>query len=71
MDMGHALNLSIVAEGIEREEQLAQLKTLHCTCGQGYLFARPLDVTSAELLLDEQSQKFTEAAPEEGTRVAA
>jgi len=30
-----------VAEGIETVEQLARLRTLDCTYGQGYLFSRP------------------------------
>ena len=42
--MARQLGLHVVAEGIEREEQVALLRSLHCESGQGYLFARPLDV---------------------------
>ena len=36
-----ALGLGLIAEGIETTEALQQLRTLGCTCAQGYLFARP------------------------------
>ncbi|HLL72564.1 MAG TPA: PAS domain S-box protein [Pyrinomonadaceae bacterium] len=38
----------VVAEGIETAEQLARLRTLKCTYGQGYLFSRPQDPTEIE-----------------------
>ena len=37
-----SLNLDVTAEGIETEEQLAQLRALGCDRGQGYYFAKPL-----------------------------
>jgi diguanylate cyclase (GGDEF)-like protein len=46
--LADSLGLRTVAEGIEDAEQLARLRALGCTLGQGYLFARPLaaaDVT--------------------------
>jgi EAL domain-containing protein (putative c-di-GMP-specific phosphodiesterase class I) len=45
------LGMDVVAEGIETGEQLAQLKALKCDYGQGYFFAKPLDVAAAEDLL--------------------
>ena len=41
--MGTSLKQRVVAEGIERAEQLAFLKEQHCEEGQGYLFSRPLE----------------------------
>jgi diguanylate cyclase (GGDEF)-like protein/PAS domain S-box-containing protein len=38
VDLARALDLDVVAEGIETEEQWAGLKKLGCTSGQGYLF---------------------------------
>lgn len=40
--LGQTLGLQIVAEGIEDEGQLAQLRALGCELGQGFLFARPM-----------------------------
>jgi EAL domain-containing protein (putative c-di-GMP-specific phosphodiesterase class I) len=49
--MARQLGLHVVAEGIEREEQVGLLRSLHCESGQGYLFARPLDVDVATEML--------------------
>ncbi len=43
ISMSHALNLSVVAEGVETEEQLSFLKSKKCNSVQGYLFSKPLD----------------------------
>ena len=45
------LRLEIVAEGVERSEQLDRLLTLECDVGQGYLFDRPLSVEQVNDLL--------------------
>ncbi len=47
--LGHSLGLQIVAEGIERRDQLELLRKLGCDLGQGYYFAQALD---AEALTD-------------------
>jgi len=39
--MAHSLNLTVVAEGIEREEELAFLRAHDCDFAQGYLLGRP------------------------------
>ncbi len=39
--LGRSLGLSIVAEGIETDEQLRMLRRLGCGLGQGYLFGHP------------------------------
>ena len=41
--LAHGLNLTVVAEGIETSDQLAQLASLNCEYGQGYLFSKPVD----------------------------
>jgi diguanylate cyclase (GGDEF)-like protein/PAS domain S-box-containing protein len=40
--LGQMLHLDVVAEGIERPDQLARLDALGCGLGQGYLFAKPM-----------------------------
>ncbi|MBL4688276.1 MAG: EAL domain-containing protein [Nannocystaceae bacterium] len=41
------LALSVVAEGIENQAQLDQLRSLGCVAGQGFLLSRPVDVARA------------------------
>jgi EAL domain-containing protein (putative c-di-GMP-specific phosphodiesterase class I) len=45
------LGMQVVAEGVETEEQLQQLRSLKCQYGQGYLFSTPLDVVDADLFI--------------------
>lgn len=40
--LGRALELHVVAEGVETIEQLTLLRKMQCHSGQGYLFGRPL-----------------------------
>ena len=42
--LAHSLNLHVVAEGVEKQTQLAVLNALGCPEFQGYLFAKPLPV---------------------------
>jgi EAL domain-containing protein (putative c-di-GMP-specific phosphodiesterase class I) len=49
--MAHALELKVVAEGIETEEQRALLLAAGCDYGQGYLFSKPLPASEFENLL--------------------
>jgi diguanylate cyclase (GGDEF)-like protein/PAS domain S-box-containing protein len=43
VEIGRALGLTTVAEGIETPTQLRRLQELGCAFGQGYLFSRPLE----------------------------
>lgn len=49
--MAHALNLSVLAEGVENRKNFEILKDLGCDIIQGYLFSRPLSPEQTELLL--------------------
>jgi diguanylate cyclase (GGDEF)-like protein/PAS domain S-box-containing protein len=49
--MAQRLGLHTVAEGVEKDSQLALLKSLGCEFAQGYLFTKPLDVDSAGAML--------------------
>jgi EAL domain-containing protein (putative c-di-GMP-specific phosphodiesterase class I) len=53
--LAHNLRLSVVAEGIENQEQMEMLKHLGCELGQGYLFSRPGAAATIEGLLTSQS----------------
>jgi len=48
------LEIDVVAEGVETEQQLAQLRELGCAYGQGYLFSRPMASQDIEALLSSQ-----------------
>jgi len=41
VDLGHALGLEVVAEGVETNSQLAELRALGADAAQGFLFAPP------------------------------
>jgi len=49
--LGKALDLEMVAEGIETEAEVNFLRSLHCHYGQGYYFARPLPPEAAAVML--------------------
>jgi diguanylate cyclase (GGDEF)-like protein len=51
VQLGKALSIETLAEGIERRGELALLQEENCDSGQGYLFARPLDVEDADEFL--------------------
>ena len=42
ISLAHALNLKVIAEGVDSEEQSRLLKLLKCDEMQGYLFSKPL-----------------------------
>jgi diguanylate cyclase (GGDEF)-like protein len=46
-----SLDLTILAEGIEEDAQLAELRRMDCQMGQGYLFGRPVPGAAFETLL--------------------
>jgi diguanylate cyclase (GGDEF)-like protein/PAS domain S-box-containing protein len=48
INLGHGLELEVVAEGVETEHQVRRLEWLDCDFAQGYLFGRPVPWTSAE-----------------------
>jgi EAL domain-containing protein (putative c-di-GMP-specific phosphodiesterase class I) len=51
--LGAALDIRVVAEGIETEAERAIMRALGCSVGQGYLFAAPLDEFQFRKLLNE------------------
>jgi diguanylate cyclase (GGDEF)-like protein len=54
--LAKALDLKVVAEGIESVHQFHQLRILGCEYGQGYLFSKPLQVADIERLLADKNR---------------
>ncbi|MGQ0585607.1 MAG: EAL domain-containing protein [Gammaproteobacteria bacterium] len=50
-DLAHALNMTIVAEGVEDLGQMRMLRDLGLECAQGYLFSRPAGENEAAVML--------------------
>ncbi len=66
------LGMKVIAEGVETQAQLAQLKKMGCDYGQGYLFSRPMSAEVASLLIlrghkmeSRLEDKFLDAAEED------
>ena len=51
VELGKSLGIEVVAEGIENEDQRRLLAAQSVDTGQGFLFARPLDVAALDQLL--------------------
>src|SRR5579884_2654843 len=57
IELGRTLNIDTVAEGVEGEQQLDELRNLRCDYGQGYHFSRPLPAAELEPLLLRESAR--------------
>jgi diguanylate cyclase (GGDEF)-like protein len=53
VQLGKALSIQTFAEGIEEQQELSLLRDQDCDSGQGFLFARPLDVPATERFLQD------------------
>jgi diguanylate cyclase (GGDEF)-like protein/PAS domain S-box-containing protein len=51
INMAHSLKLQVIAEGVEKEAQLAYLRRHGCDEMQGYYFSRPVPEDEFELML--------------------
>jgi EAL domain-containing protein (putative c-di-GMP-specific phosphodiesterase class I) len=60
VQLGKSLSIETFAEGIEQQQELSLLREENCDSGQGFLFARPLDVEATEAFLRDWAEK---AAP--------
>jgi len=57
VSMGKNLEVEVVAEGVEDETQLTQLRILGCDLVQGFLWGRPVDATTAIQVLSGQMEE--------------
>jgi diguanylate cyclase (GGDEF)-like protein len=48
VNLGHELNLNVVAEGVETIEQLEFLRSINCDAAQGFLFSQPMTALDLE-----------------------
>ncbi|PWC34566.1 diguanylate cyclase [Azospirillum sp. TSO35-2] len=49
--LGRSLGLSVIAEGVETQEQLSLLRDLSCESYQGFLFSRPIPADEIERMM--------------------
>jgi len=66
--MGSALDLQVVAEGIERRTQVQRLRGSGCTVGQGFLYGRPVPLADvvARLEADRSAREASLVQPSRG-----
>ena len=57
IDLAHALEMEVVAEGVETPETLALLSVMGCDMVQGYLISRPIRLDALIAFLDEQAHQ--------------
>jgi len=58
IDVGHSLNMQVVAEGIETADQFRMVRDLGCDAAQGYLISPPVVPVQIDAALDEWRRKF-------------
>jgi EAL domain-containing protein (putative c-di-GMP-specific phosphodiesterase class I) len=66
VELAHALDLRVIAEGVEREDQLQFLREVGCDEIQGFYFSKPLPAEEMTLLLEQNrtaEEGHTEAPP--------
>jgi EAL domain-containing protein (putative c-di-GMP-specific phosphodiesterase class I) len=54
MALAHALDLRVVAEGVETDDQARCLRVLKCDEAQGYFFSRPIAFEAITSMLERQ-----------------
>ena len=55
--LANTVGLNVIAEGVEMQQHLEELKKEGCKFGQGYYFSKPLSVTDFETMLEKMMQK--------------
>jgi diguanylate cyclase (GGDEF)-like protein len=69
VQLGKALSIETLAEGIEHQRELSLLQDEQCDSGQGFLYARPLDVEGTEKFLDNHAANLTHGLARASLRV--
>lgn len=55
--LAHSMGLSVIAEGVETEEQIAVLRSFGCGAFQGYYYSRPVNAEAFESYLKTSQEK--------------
>ena len=66
IDLGHGMNMSIVAEGVETLEQLGFLAEEGCDSVQGYLLGRPMPIETYDKLVGRSNANVLESVRKVG-----
>jgi len=64
--LGHGMEMSIVAEGVETQEQLTFLSEQGCDVVQGYLIGRPLPISQYDGLVGRTKAEMVKAVRRTG-----
>jgi EAL domain-containing protein (putative c-di-GMP-specific phosphodiesterase class I) len=51
VSLGGALNLTVIAEGIENDDQLKLLRLIQCEFVQGFMISKPVAAADIDLLV--------------------
>lgn len=55
--LGHGLGMKVVAEGVEEQDQLNELKKLGCDFAQGFVISKPVPAAEFTQLLEQQANR--------------
>jgi diguanylate cyclase (GGDEF)-like protein/PAS domain S-box-containing protein len=70
VDLAHSLGMTVVAEGVETVEQVAELRAVGCDHAQGHYFSPAVDALAAERLIEAQPWRADPAIPGDRSRTA-
>ncbi|MBP5292156.1 MAG: EAL domain-containing protein, partial [Lachnospiraceae bacterium] len=57
IQMGNALGITMIAEGVENSAQAVSLYKIGCTCMQGFFFYKPMPVDRFEEVMEKNEQE--------------
>ncbi len=57
LTLANSLGIKVIAEGVENEEQVENLKKLKCEGAQGYFYSKPMSFDDANKYLSVESEK--------------
>ncbi len=71
VEIGNGLHMRVIAEGIERPDQLRLMQSFGCDYGQGYLFSTPLDASDVLRLLRHDDTPMGQTGVDERLSIGA